>query len=156
MNDGFNIRIAKVCDIEVLLELYTHLSPEEPPAPLDKARTALEQLSNYPGSGIFLGETDGTTVASCTLIVVPNLTRGATPYGLIENVVTHAANRRKGFGQMLLDAACERAWDCGCYKIMLSTGSQNPVTLAFYERAGFTQSRTGFQKRRIAARPEQG
>lgn len=37
---------------------------------------------------------------------------------------------------------------------MLMTGSKNPATLAFYERAGFEQTKTGFQIRRHPPRSE--
>jgi hypothetical protein len=37
---------------------------------------------------------------------------------------------------------------------MLLTGSENPATHAFYRAAGFEQSKTGFQVRRLAKRPE--
>ena len=35
---------------------------------------------------------------------------------------------------------------------MLLTGSKNPATLRFYEDAGFEQSKTGFQARRLPVR----
>jgi hypothetical protein len=38
-----------------------------------------------------------------------------------------------------------------CYKVMLLTGSNDPATPRFYEDAGFEQSKTGFQARRISA-----
>ncbi len=81
-------------------------------------------------------------------MVIPNLTRGGTPYALIENMVTHADWRKRGFGSAILKAATERAWEEGCYKVMLMTGSKNPATLAFYAAAGFEQTKTGFQIRR--------
>jgi GNAT superfamily N-acetyltransferase len=87
-------------------------------------------------------------------MVIPNLTRGGKPYALIENVVTHAAYRGRGFGQAVLRAAVERAWAARCYKAMLMTGSKRASTLAFYEAAGFEQSKTGFQVRRPTVRPE--
>jgi len=105
-------------------------------------------------SAIFVVEVGGVLVASCTLIVVPNLTRGGRPYGLIENVVTHAHFRKRGFGKQVLAAASSAAWDAGCYKVILMTGSTKPETLKFYAEAGFEQSKTGFQMRRIAARAE--
>jgi GNAT superfamily N-acetyltransferase len=92
--------------------------------------------------------------ADCTVIVIPNLTRGGKPYALIENVVTHAGHRNRGFGKAVLKAAVERAWGHGCYKAMLMTGSKEASTIAFYEAAGFEQTKTGFQIRRLAARTE--
>jgi len=91
-------------------------------------------------------------VASCALVVVPNLTRSGTPYALIENVVTHAGFRKCGFGRALLAEAVDAAWVAGCYKVMLLAGSKSPDILRFYEGAGFAQSKTGFQIRRIAVR----
>lgn len=93
-------------------------------------------------------------VASCTLVVVPNLARGGKPYGLIENVVTHGDFRNRGFGRKLLDAASDAAWLADYYKVMLMTGSKRPETIRFYLRSGFEQSKTGFQKRRVAVRED--
>jgi hypothetical protein len=39
---------------------------------------------------------------------------------------------------------------------MLMTGSKKPSTLAFYASAGFEQSKTGFQVRRLPTRVEAG
>jgi GNAT superfamily N-acetyltransferase len=108
----------------------------------------------YEGSTIFVGEVGGVLATSCTLVVVPNLTRGSSRYGLIENVVTHSDFRRNGFGKRVLLAASNAAWEAGCYKVMLMTGSKKPKTQSFYLGAGFEQSKTGFQKRRIPVRSE--
>ena len=118
----------------------------------DKAEESFNRFLHYHGSVILVGAIGAELVTSCTLIVIPNLTRGGTPYALIENVVTHADHRGKGFGQRVLRSAVERAWAEGCYKAMLMTGSKRPSTIAFYEAAGFEQSKTGFQVRRIATR----
>jgi GNAT superfamily N-acetyltransferase len=91
---------------------------------------------------------------SCTLIVIPTLTRGGKPYALIENVVTDARYRGRGYGTRLLQAAVQAAWSADCYKVMLLTGSKQPSTLKFYENAGFEQTKTGFQMRRMAARQD--
>jgi GNAT superfamily N-acetyltransferase len=84
--------------------------------------------------------------------VIPNLTRGGQPYGLIENVVAHAEHRGRGYGKKLLQAAVTAAWEADCYKVMLMTGSKKPSTLAFYASAGFEQDKTGFQVRRLPPR----
>ena len=101
-----------------------------------------------------VGIVDTSMIASCTLIVIPNLTRGGQPYGLIENVVTHADHRRRGYGKQLLQSAVTAAWDADCYKVMLMTGSKKTATLAFYASAGFEQNKTGFQVRRLPQRIE--
>jgi GNAT superfamily N-acetyltransferase len=98
-----------------------------------------------------VGELDNRIVSSCTLAIIPNLTRGARPYGLIENVVTHAEYRKQGFGTAVLQYALQLAWKANCYKVMLLTGSKEESTFRFYERAGFKQGiKTGF----IAYPPE--
>lgn len=141
------LRAATVTDLPALLGLYQHLHPgEAPPAPA-AAHRIFNRLQTYPGSAIFLALTQSLPVASVTLVIVPNLTRGGAPYGLIENVVTHSDHRRQGLATQLLRHATATARAHGYYKIMLMTGSTRPSTLAFYRNAGFDQSKTGFQIR---------
>ena len=93
---------------------------------------------------------EGQLATSCTLVIIPNLTRGARPYGLIENVVTHAEYRQRGIGTRLLRHALQIAWEQNCYKVMLLTGRQDEATLRFYEKAGFQRGlKTG-----VIAKPD--
>lgn len=154
MTQGLRIRPAQAADLPALAELYRHLNQNDAPAPPETAPAILARLESLPGSAVLLGEAGGRLVASCMLVVIPNLTRGGQPFALIENVVTHPEVRQRGHGRALLDAACARAWAAGCYKVMLMTGSTRPETLRFYRGAGFEATKTGFQKRRIAARVE--
>jgi GNAT superfamily N-acetyltransferase len=147
-------RVASRADLPRLLSLYLHLDPADRFPTLDVAERRFDDLHNYPGSANFVGVVEGDVVTSCTLIVVPNLTRGGQPYGLIENVVTHSSFRGRGFGKQVLRAAVAAAWQVDCYKVMLMTGSKMPSTIAFYSSAGFEQSKTGFQIRRLAPRAE--
>jgi GNAT superfamily N-acetyltransferase len=79
------------------------------------------------------------------LQVVPNLTRGARPYGLIENVVTRQDKRGQGYGSAVLKAALDLAWEKGCYKVMMLTGRKDAKVFGFYEKAGFKAGvKTGF------------
>ena len=148
-------RDASAGDAEALLALYDFLSSDNERCPLELARANISKINQIDGSAVLLGEIGGEALTTCTLIIVPNLSRGGRPYALIENVVTHPNHRGKGLGTAILDAACERAWSHECYKVMLSTGSTRPATLSFYESAGFEQSRTGFQKRRLPKRQEE-
>jgi GNAT superfamily N-acetyltransferase len=146
------IRPVEQADLPALLELYRDLNPSDPPLALADATSAWRQLSNYAGSAIFVGVRENALVTSCTLIVVPNLTRGGLPYALIENVVTGANYRKQGHGGAVLKHAIAAAWKHDCYKVMLLTGSKSPATLKFYSGVGFEQNKTGFQIRQLPVR----
>lgn len=152
MTQALHIRPAQESDLQGLLDLYRHLDAKDLRCPPDEAARIFRRFLLYPGSTILIGTVGEVMVASCTLVVIPNLTRGGRSYALIENVVTHIDYRNRGFGKALLAAATERAWGEDCYKVMLLTGSKNPTTLAFYASAGFEQTKTGFQIRRHPAR----
>jgi GNAT superfamily N-acetyltransferase len=148
MSHELTIRTANQNDLPSLLELYRQLHPNDETMSPAVASNILAQFSHYSGSAIFLGLRDDAVVTTCTLIVIPNLTRGGAPYALIENVVTDAQHRKQGYGKVILKTAISTAWRHDCYKVMLLTGSRDPATLRFYEEVGFEQSKTGFQARR--------
>lgn len=147
--DAVLVRRALPADLAGLLDLYRHLHPADPgPAP-ERSDAAWQAMLASPGMTVFVADAAGRLLASCTLLVAPNLTRGARPYAFIENVVTHADARRRGLGQAVLKAALAEAWAADCYKVMLMTGSKQDATLRFYEAAGFERgSKTAFQIRR--------
>jgi GNAT superfamily N-acetyltransferase len=139
-------RLIRADELSGLLDLYQHLNADDAPLPEgDILNQVWNDFLTDPGISCVVGEIEGRLVSSCTLIIVPNLTRGARPYGLIENVVTHQAYRKKGFGSSLLRYALQLAWEKQCYKVMLLTGSKQEETLRFYENAGFQRGiKTGF------------
>lgn len=147
---GAVVRLAAVGDLPGMLALYRHLNPSDPVPDGAAARAAWDALLASPMVSVLVAEAaDGVLVATCTLVVVPNLSRGVRPYALIENVVSHAQHRRRGLGQAVMRAALDRAWDAGCYKVMLATGSQQDATLRFYESLGLVRGgKTFFQARR--------
>ncbi len=141
------VTIREVADEELfaLLCLYAHLHPEDEMLPLDEATQLWKALRQDPNQQCWGAYWEGSLAATCTLVVVPNLTRGGHPYGLIENVVTYPDYRRHGLGTAVLKHALQAAWERGCYKVMLLTGSKNESTLRFYEKAGFERGvKTGF------------
>ena len=143
------VRSAGLADLPGMLALYRHLNPGDPVADRAKAETAWADLIGSALTTVFVAEAGEELVSSCTLVIVPNLTRGVRPYGLIENVVTHADHRRAGLGRAVLAAALEAAWVADCYKVMLATGSRREETLRFYEGAGFARGgKTYFEVRR--------
>lgn len=146
MTSSVEIRPIRRHELPALLDLYHHLHAEDATLPSDAELQALwTSILCDPKLHYFVAVNADRLLASCTLAVIPNLTRGARPYGVIENVVTHAACRRQGIGTQLLRHALALAWDQGCYKVMLLTGSKREETLRFYEAAGFKRGiKTGF------------
>lgn len=131
-------------DYEGLMALYLHLHETEIP-PFDTAKSVWEKILADENYHIIVAVEDELIVSSCTVVVVPNLTRGARPYARVENVVTHADYRGKGLATACLDRAREIAAAAGCYNIALLTGSKKESTLKFYENAGYKRGeKTGF------------
>lgn len=147
MRPDVMLRPAMADDLDDLLLLYRDLNPADPPLGDEAARCAFEAMLAQPGLTIFVAEDDGIVVATATLIIIPNLTRGARPYGLIENVVTRASRRGQGFGEAVVRHAIAEGFAANCYKIMLLTGRQDDAVHRFYERCGLVQNKTGFQIR---------
>jgi GNAT superfamily N-acetyltransferase len=133
-----NIREVTASELPALLLLYRFLHTEDDPLPADSTVEAAwsEALANQ-RCRYFGGYAEDELVCSCTIMVIPNLTRGCRPYAVIENVVTHAAHRKRGWGKAILEHALEFAWSQGCYKVMLMTGRKDDATFRFYEAAGF-------------------
>lgn len=144
-----SVRRATRDDLGEMLALYRHLNPDDPVLTPDQADAAWSAMFGSDMMTVFVAEADEALVSSCTLLVIPNLTRGARPYALVENVVTRADYRKRGLARAVLEAALDAAWAADCYKVMLATGSKNPETLRFYERSGFERGgKTFFQARR--------
>jgi GNAT superfamily N-acetyltransferase len=129
-----------------LLELHKHLNTDDLPLPAEtEVEAKWQEIVTDRKIHCIVADCEGKLVASCVLIIIPNLTRGAKPYGLIENVVTHAEYRKQGIGRELLQYALKIAWDHRCYKVMLLTGRKDEATLRFYENSGFIGGvKTGF------------
>lgn len=144
------IRPAGRADLAGMLDLYRYLNPDDPTPDRASAESAWSRLVCSDFATVIVAVASGVLVSSCTLVITPNLTRGARPYGLIENVVTHPRHRRTGLGRAVLSAALAAAWKADCYKVMLATGSRREETLRFYEGAGFERGgKTFFQARRV-------
>ena len=131
-------REARPGDLDDILRLYRQLHPSDPVLAAGGAAEVLEQILASPWLHLFVLERDGAVVATTYLNLIPNLTRGASPYAVIENVVVEESRRGTGLGRQIMDATLEAAWDAGCYKAMLQTGSRTPATHAFYRACGFS------------------
>lgn len=125
-------------DLDALLGLYAQLHPTDVALPArSQVLSVWQAILSDPKLHCLGGFVGDELAVSCLLSITPNLTRGCRSFGLIENVITHADHRRRGYGRAILLHASDIAWQHGCYKVMLQTGRKDEVTLAFYESAGF-------------------
>lgn len=127
-------------DLNGLLELYLHLHEESVPELTEHLNKTWQTIMQDENHHIIVKEIDGKLVSSCVCVIIPNLTRGIRPYAFVENVVTYAEYRGKGYATECLNYAKELAEKANCYKMMLLTGSKKESTLKFYEGAGYNCS----------------
>ena len=84
---------------------------------------------------MFVSEADARIVATCMLIVVPNLLQSVN--ALLENVVTHPSFKGQGHTRAVVEAALSQAWGMDCYQVLHQRGPSDPRLHRFYERCGF-------------------
>ena len=144
------IREVTLQDVQDLHELYVNHLTNNPPKEqqdLGKWCALLRTFVENPDDYLLVGEVDGKVVSSVRLVIIQNLTQNMRPYAVIENVVTHADFRGRGYAKALMARASVIANENNCYKIMLMTGSKLESTLQFYEKCGFNrQDKTAFIK----------
>jgi N-acetylglutamate synthase-like GNAT family acetyltransferase len=132
------VREAKKDDLQAVLELYKQLHPEDLPSPPERELKRIwSRMSSSPVVHCYVAEQEGKIVATGTLAVLPNLTRGGRPYGLIENVVTDKDFQRRGIGKQLVHYILREAERLNCYKVMVLTDVYRQGTVEFYKTVGF-------------------
>ena len=138
-SDTLLVREAAENDLDRVLSLYAHLHDADEMVDGRALERAWREILADPRTHLFLLEYGGVPVSTCVLHILQNLTRGARPYGLVENVVTHREFRNRGFGTALLTAVLDSAWNEDCYKVMLLSGRREQNVFRFYEKAGFVR-----------------
>jgi GNAT superfamily N-acetyltransferase len=143
------VRPARADDLGLVLRLYAQLNPRDPVLMEEDAAAIFAQQLATPPLTMLVAEVEGLVVATCMMVITPNLTCGGQSWAIIENVVTDEACRGEGIGRKLIENSLARAWSAGCYKAALLAGSKIEARLRLYKAAGFhSDLKTGFQIRR--------
>ncbi len=135
-----NIRKAKASDAEALKVLYFEHLTKFPPQEEQDMSLWMDMLSKFEKDEnmyLLVLEVDKQVVASIQMAIIESLTHNVSSFAIIENVVTHADYRNRGYASALLAKATEIAKEKGCYKMSLETGSNKESTLNFYRKNGF-------------------
>lgn len=127
-------------ELSELLELYLHLHEKSIPEMTEHLNKTWKTIIQDVNHHIIVKIVDGRIVSSCVCVIIPNLTRNIRPYAFVENVVTHADYREKGYATECLNYAKEIAEKMDCYKMMLLTGTKRKTTISFYEKAGYNSN----------------
>ncbi|MEM7018482.1 MAG: GNAT family N-acetyltransferase [Pseudomonadota bacterium] len=144
------VREAQPNDFDGVMRLYRQLQPRDPVLTNGADKKVFQAILQNPDLYLFVLIKTDLVVATTYLNIIPNITRSASPYAVIENVVTDEALRGTGVGKQLMQYTLQFAWDEGCYKVMLQTGSKQESTHGFYRACGFS----GDEKKGYLARPQ--
>lgn len=145
------VRSARDGDFSDVMRLYRQLQPGDPVLEDGTDRAAFDAILVASHLHLFVVDSETGLASTCYLNIIPNITRSASPYGVIENVVTDVTLRRAGLGRTVMEHALGFAWEAGCYKVMLMTGSRREATHNFYKSCGFKTD----EKFAFLARPPQ-
>src|ERR1700679_2094961 len=107
-------REARSNDFEEVSRLYRQLHPEDPVLEDGTDKETFEQILATSVLHLFVLELDGVVAATTYLNVIPNVTRSASPYAVIENVVVEETLQGTGLGKQLMAGTLRAAWDAGC------------------------------------------
>jgi hypothetical protein len=90
-------------DLPLLLQLCQHLTPGDPTADLGAATQNFATLQTLPGSTILAGWIGLQLIATCTLVIIPNLTRKTTSTRPSAGMATFSSNgsRRPRLARMV-------------------------------------------------------
>jgi GNAT superfamily N-acetyltransferase len=140
------VRAARLEELGAVLGLLAQMNPEDPSLTVAEATETWREMREQPGRSVLVAVEEDRVIGTADCTVLANLTRGARPYMLIENVVVDAHHRRRGVGAGLLRAAIDQARDTGCYKVQL-LADDTPANHHFYESCGLEPGAQGFKQR---------
>jgi GNAT superfamily N-acetyltransferase len=141
-------RLAQTDDLELLLDLF-RVSEVSPAASIERAKDIWAETLAREGLAVFVSDAGTKIVATCMLIMAPNLLRGGRGHAYLDNVATHPEFRRQGYGRAVIEAALAEAWAQNCFHVLLQSGRKDPGVHRFYETCGFEPGvRIGYVARR--------
>jgi GNAT superfamily N-acetyltransferase len=146
------IREATADDLPRLVELLFDLSqmgetPQGVLEPVSPRQVAvLAEMQADPRIICWVIEVGGKVAGSLVFYLLPNLSHGARPGAIVENVVVDPAQRGLGLGRLLMEHAEAEARARGCYKISLTSNRRREDAHRFYDGLGYHRSHVGFSK----------
>jgi GNAT superfamily N-acetyltransferase len=139
------IRQAVERDIPRILELYEELTEEKQNVSDATIQRIFSAIISLPNQQLLVIEKDGVAVGTLFLQITPNLSHGAHPWAVLENLVVDRRYRGHGFGRQLIEHALAACRQAGCYKVQLLSSNKRKEAHQFYRSLGFQESAVGFR-----------
>lgn len=148
MTTDVTIRKAGPDDLPAMHSLLQEMHDQPPWLPEDQPRAAAtwEAIVATENRAVLLAFDGAAAVGTVDVIVVPNLSRSASPWAAVENLVVAAQHRGRGLGRLLLNAAIEYAEKSGCYKVQLISAETRSVAHNLYDDSGFDAPVRGYRR----------
>jgi GNAT superfamily N-acetyltransferase len=137
-----NISPATLSDIPELCDLLELLFSEEAEFHPNRAvqSAGLRQMMESPDRGQILVLRNATSVIGMVNLLFTISTALGGRVAILEDMITHPAQRGKGGGSRLLQVAINVARSAECRRITILTDRTNESAQRFYRRHGFTSS----------------
>ncbi len=145
------VRLATEQDIPRILELYRQLAltpreaDDQTASSPDDYRRVFAEITAMPGHELLVAEENDMVIGSLALVIAPNLSHGARPWAIIENVIVDETYRRSGVGRQLMERAISQAREANCCRISLDSSKSRDVAHQFYLAMGFETSAYSFR-----------
>jgi len=132
------IRLLNQNDLESLLELYVQLDKQNEHYSMMTSYKVWKEISSNNNIKYIGAIENNKVIATCYLVIIPNLTVGGKSIGFIENVITDEKCRNKGIGKQIIETAIQISRENNCYKVILQSGMQRKEAHQFYKKLGFS------------------
>lgn len=114
---------------------------------LPEVRAAFTAIQCDPDDDVWVGDSGGDIVATIQLTILNGLSRGGMRRALINGVRVRSDLRGNGIGKQMLQMVIDRARECGCGFVQISTDSRRVNAHRFYEGLGFEATHVGLNRR---------
>lgn len=137
-------RGAREDDLEALQRLYRELIPDESPG-IEEMRTTLREINSRPDMGmVVVGCMGDEIVATCQIVIYPNLVRTPRVKAQVDSVVVDSAWRGHGIGKQMMHWCLQELASRNCSRVIVATAYSREVAHKLYSRLGFKQSGFSF------------
>jgi GNAT superfamily N-acetyltransferase len=144
----YTIREAGRDDVEAIVHMLADDqlgTTRDDPGDLVPYLRAFDAIDADPNQLLVVVVSDGESVGTLQLTIIPGLARRGALRGQVEAVRIRADHRGSGLGAELLCWAIEESRRRGCALVQLTSDTSRTQAHRFYERLGFEPSHTGFK-----------